>query len=160
MMFDLVAHLKRQRAFSRATFGPGPRTKGVCDHIKKELIEIEAKPTDVSEWVDVVLLGLDGAWRCLTEAGFPAEAVPEMIAGAIEAKQTKNEGRDWPDWRTADPNKAIEHVRVTRVPIAGVNATESPTMPACAWPLCASPYSCGRAGCCLALNVQDEGSGP
>lgn len=31
--------------------------------------------------------------------------------GAIVAKQTKNEGRVWPDWRTADPNAAIEHDR-------------------------------------------------
>lgn len=31
--------------------------------------------------------------------------------GALEAKQTKNEGRQWPDWRTAQPGKAIEHVR-------------------------------------------------
>lgn len=36
---------------------------------------------------------------------------PEAIAAAIEAKQTKNEGRQWPDWRTAEPGKAIEHVR-------------------------------------------------
>ena len=36
---------------------------------------------------------------------------PEQIAAAIVAKQTKNELRKWPDWRTADPNKAIEHDR-------------------------------------------------
>lgn len=29
----------------------------------------------------------------------------------IVAKQTKNEGRTWPDWRSAAPGKAIEHVR-------------------------------------------------
>ena len=29
----------------------------------------------------------------------------------IERKQTENEKRDWPDWRTADPDKAIEHIR-------------------------------------------------
>lgn len=101
--FDLVAHLHRQREFSSRTFGPGTRTAGVIDHIRKELKEIEAKPDDVSEWVDVILLALDGAWR----AGFE----PEAIAEAIRAKQQKNEGRNWPDWRTAAPGKAIEHVR-------------------------------------------------
>ncbi|MGH6882853.1 MAG: dATP/dGTP pyrophosphohydrolase domain-containing protein [Hypericibacter sp.] len=30
---------------------------------------------------------------------------------AVVAKQAVNEQRSWPDWRTADPDKAIEHVR-------------------------------------------------
>lgn len=100
---NLVEHLHRQRAFSERTFGPGARTAGVCDHIRKELREIEAAPADITEWVDVILLAFDGAWR--------SGATPEQIAAAIEAKQTKNEARQWPDWRTADPSKAIEHVR-------------------------------------------------
>jgi len=33
--FDLVAHLSRQRDFSARTFGPGARTKGVLDHIRR-----------------------------------------------------------------------------------------------------------------------------
>jgi hypothetical protein len=101
--FDFHAHLARQAAWSAKTFGPGPRTAGVCDHIRKELREIEADPTDLCEWIDVVILALDGAWRC--------GGTPEQIINAIVAKQTKNEGRNWPDWRTADPNKAIEHDR-------------------------------------------------
>ena len=101
--FDLVAHLERQRDFSLKTFGPGPRTKGVVDHIRKELAEIEADPADIMEWVDVIILAFDGAWR----AGWE----PQAIVDAIVAKQTKNEARQWPDWRTADPDKAIEHVR-------------------------------------------------
>jgi len=36
-----AAHLARQREWSTRTFGPGPRTKGVIDHIRKELHEIE-----------------------------------------------------------------------------------------------------------------------
>lgn len=101
--FDFHAHLARQAAWSEKTFGPGPRTKGVCDHIRKELLEIEADPLDLREWIDVVILGLDGAWRC--------GGTPEQIIAGIVAKQTKNEGRTWPDWRTADPDKAIEHDR-------------------------------------------------
>ena len=101
--FDLVAHLTRQREFSLKTFGPGARTKGVIDHIRKELAEIEAQPDDIEEWVDVIILAFDGAWR----AGWE----PAKIVEAIVAKQKKNEARQWPDWRTADPEKAIEHVR-------------------------------------------------
>lgn len=100
---NLVDHLYRQQDFSIRTFGPGQRTQGVLDHIRKELLEIEADPTDLEEWIDVVLLALDGAWR--------AGHTPEQIVVALNAKQTKNEGRSYPDWRTADPDKAIEHVR-------------------------------------------------
>ena len=103
LQFDLITHLQQQRAFSEHTFGPGERTIGVLDHIRKELREIETDPTDLEEWIDVVLLALDGAWR----AGYS----PEQIAAALAAKQRKNEARQWPDWRTADPMKGIEHVR-------------------------------------------------
>ena len=102
-MLDLVAHLRRQADFSARTFGPGKRVAGVCDHIRKELNEVEAADGDLAEWVDVIILGLDGAWR--------SGASPEQIVAAVEAKQTKNEGRRWPDWRTAVPGKAIEHDR-------------------------------------------------
>lgn len=105
--FDLVQHLRRQIEFSARTYGPGDRTAGVCDHIRKELREVQddaaaGLPT-LSEWVDVIILGFDGAWR--------SGATPEQIVAAIVAKQTKNEGRRWPDWRTADRGKAIEHDR-------------------------------------------------
>lgn len=101
--FSIVSHLRRQIVFSARTFGPGSRSAGVCDHIRKELLEIEADPQDLEEWIDVVILALDGAWR----AGY----TPEQIVEQLLAKQEKNESRRWPDWRTADPEKAIEHDR-------------------------------------------------
>jgi hypothetical protein len=107
LAFDLVAHLRRQIEFSARTFGPGPRVQGVCDHIRKELIEVESEGGPLAEWIDVIILGLDGAWR--------SGAAPEQIVAAILAKQTKNEGRKWPDWRTADVGKAIEHDRTADV---------------------------------------------
>lgn len=103
MSFDLVSHLYRQRAFSLRTFGPGDRQKGVVAHIRKELAEIEEKPTDLTEWIDVAILAFDGAWR--------AGHSPEAIAAALAAKQAKNEGRTWPDWRTVPQDKPIEHDR-------------------------------------------------
>lgn len=101
--FDLTAHLYRQRCWSTATFGPHSRFRGVIDHIRKELEEIEEQPLSLEEWIDVVILAFDGAWR--------AGHQPEEIVAALLAKQAKNEARAWPDWRTADPTKAIEHVR-------------------------------------------------
>jgi len=98
-----AAHLAHQREWSDSTFGPGARTAGVIDHIRKELVEVEADPSDLSEWADVLILAFDGA----TRAGHSGQAVID----AIKAKQARNEQRVWPDWRTADPDKAIEHVR-------------------------------------------------
>lgn len=105
--FDLVSHLRRQSEWSAVTFGPGDRARGVIDHIRKELSEIqvehEAGRDTLPEWIDVAILAFDGAWR--------SGATPEGIVAALAAKQAKNEARKWPDWRTADPNKAIEHDR-------------------------------------------------
>src|SRR6185369_7439226 len=101
---NLIEHLDRQIKFSLNAFGPGFRTKGLLDHIRKELKEIEAEPFDLEEWVDLILLSLDGAWR--------SGHTPEQIVAGIVAKLAKNEGRAWPDSRTADPDKAIEHIRV------------------------------------------------
>ncbi|AMN41090.1 dATP/dGTP pyrophosphohydrolase domain-containing protein [Rhodoplanes sp. Z2-YC6860] len=111
---DLKQHLIRQMAFSHATFGPGERTDGVINHIKKELIEVHDAHGDAAEWVDVVILALDGLTRrlafCNGERNDP-QSVAEIACNMIIGKQTRNEGRQWPDWRTADPTKAIEHVR-------------------------------------------------
>lgn len=101
-LFNLEAHLHRQRTWSLATFGPGRRTRSIIDHLRKELDEVQAAPCDLSEWVDLVLLALDGAWR--------HGGTPSQIVGAIAGKQSINEARTWPDWRTADPDVAMEHV--------------------------------------------------
>lgn len=102
-MFDLLQYLRRQKLFSELTFGPGDRAKGVIDHIRKELVEVEQDPRDLKEWIDVVTLALDGAWR----AGYS----PEQIVNQLDRTLTRNENREWPDWRTAPPDTAIEHVR-------------------------------------------------
>ncbi|MBL8474429.1 MAG: DUF550 domain-containing protein [Rhodocyclaceae bacterium] len=107
IQFDLVKHLHRQIEFSARTFGPGKRTAGVCDHIRRELVEVEECGGELPEWIDVIILALDGAWR--------SGATPEQIVAAIVQKQAKNEQRKWPDWRTADPNRAIEHDRTADV---------------------------------------------
>ena len=100
--FDALGHIQRQIDWSREMFGPGKRTKGVCDHIRKELIEIEADPDDTEEWIDVVILGIDGAWR--------SGASAEQILATYVKKMSKNFARKWPDWRTRSEDEAIEHI--------------------------------------------------
>ena len=99
-----LAHLDRQKVFRIRAFGPSARTEGVLDHIRLECNEVSGTGgKDLSEWIDIAMLAFSGALG----AGF----APYEIVQAIEAKQTKNEKRSWPDWRTADENKAICHVK-------------------------------------------------
>lgn len=98
---SMVEYLKRQWDWSRRTFGEGRRTKGIIQHITKELLEIEANPDDLSEWVDVVILALDGYWR--------HGGNPESLMADLQAKQDKNFSRQWPTPKSED--EAVEHVR-------------------------------------------------
>ena len=110
----LESFLIRKIIFSDITFGPGARTKGVIDHIRKEITEIEASNGSMEEWVDVVLLALDGLCRSIEfNPNVPISnpvAVASLAATAIEEKQTTNELRKWPDWR-GNENDAIEHLK-------------------------------------------------
>ncbi len=114
-VFDLRKHLIRQIAFSSKAFGGGYRPKGIIDHIRRELGEIEQAPHDLKEWIDIVLLGLDGAWR--------SSHTPEEICRALADKLEENERRTWPDWRTADPDKAIEHIKQPKAGAALIKET-------------------------------------
>lgn len=108
--YDLVKHIERQWRFSQKTFGPKQTTEGVIDHIRKELEELDESPRDIEEWVDVIFLALDGACRSGATAG--------QITAAIEAKLTKNEKREWPNWREHNPDKGMEHVKVISTPLS------------------------------------------
>lgn len=99
-----AAFFDEKMVWSEKTFGPRDRYNGLIAHIRKELVEIEAKPNDLEEWVDVVLLAMDGAWR---SAGADGAAFVQ----ALLLKQVKNVSRSWPDWRTLKPDQVLEHVR-------------------------------------------------
>ena len=97
-----AAYLDRQRAWSTETFGPGARTQQIIAHIRQELEEIAENPADVTEWLDVVILALDGAWR----TGLGSQEVLDALA----AKRDRNEARTWPDWRTIPSTEPIRHL--------------------------------------------------
>lgn len=99
-------YIRRHLEWGHATFGTpadGRGPKGPLDHLGKELREIEQDPHDLKEWVDAIILSIDGFLR----AGGKATMVLPMLF----EKQAKNAERNWPDWKTADPDKAIEHIR-------------------------------------------------
>jgi hypothetical protein len=93
--------LDEQWAWSKRTFGEGRRTKGNAEHIRKELDEIEAAPGDLSEWVDVIMLAIDGYFR---HGGQPATLLPDFLT-----KQAENFGRTWPAPKSEDT--PVEHQR-------------------------------------------------
>jgi hypothetical protein len=94
-------YLAVARDWSDKTFGHGRRTLGICQHITKELKEIQADPLDLEEWVDVVILALDGFGRA---GGRPNQLLPMMAM-----KLAKNMARNWPPPGPED--QAIEHIR-------------------------------------------------
>lgn len=101
--FDLADFISAHRDWSRETFGPDQRTESIVNHIKKELDEILENPTDLTEWIDVMILAIDGAWR----AGHD----PKQIVLALVNKSLVNMHRKWPDWRTLEPGAPTEHIR-------------------------------------------------
>lgn len=105
---DMLDFWERLAEWSEQTFGPrshrGPL--GPLEHLAKEAVEArdEADPGKRKEEIaDCLFLVFDAAQR----AGM---SYAELTAVA-KAKLRKNAAREWPDWRAADPNRAIEHVR-------------------------------------------------
>lgn len=84
----LGQYLARQMEWSERTFGPGFRVNGIIKHIQSELDEIRNDPRDLVEWVDVIILALDGFWR--------AGGLPETIMPYLDYKQGVNFVRKFP----------------------------------------------------------------
>lgn len=104
--FDLIKFMEDRAQWSLETFGPKERDNGAIDHIRKELTEIETGFTPeqrLAEWIDVISIALDGAWR----EGFS----PADVCCALAENHLSDLRRKWPDWRNVEPGKAIEHVR-------------------------------------------------
>lgn len=80
--FDLLAYIHRHREWSESTLGPGARTSGVLAHIRKELEEIAADPSDVEEWD-----GLEAMREELNET----RRARDELAKALNAERTRSE---------------------------------------------------------------------
>ena len=94
-------YIRRQAEWSSRTFGHGMRTIGITRHIEKELDEIRANPIDLEEWIDVIILAIDGFWR--------AGGKPEDLEWLLQQKQFKNFERSWPPPQSED--QPTEHIR-------------------------------------------------
>ena len=83
---ELFGFLARKNRWSKETF-PTVTVDGVLNHIEEEIKEIKAKPDDLEEWIDLILLAFDGVHR----AGF----TPHELIKMLEYKQDKNTKRNW-----------------------------------------------------------------
>lgn len=109
---DLKQHLTNQIIFSRNTFGPGTNRERLLAHLAKEIEETRESNGDSSEWVDILILALDGLTRQIAHVdGYNPEANAQRACEILKQKQTINENRKWPDWRTTAPSAPIEHLK-------------------------------------------------
>lgn len=95
-------------AWQHETFGPHQTLEGIRDHMRKEVKEIEDSPADRTEPIDLIMLGISYLRRLGLDA---AEVVALWQQRMVALKR-----RSWPDWRTADLDKAIEHLRAAGSP--------------------------------------------
>jgi len=91
--------IDRHIKWSESAFGSGYDCEGIVNHIREELDEILDSPADLYEWIDVIFLALDGAWR----AGYSVED----IVFAMSQKQRINFDRKWNVSKKGLPNKHI-----------------------------------------------------
>ena len=79
---NIENYIDNQIEWSKKTFGNGRRTIGILKHIMSELNEVADNPDDLEEWIDVIILAIDGAWR----HGYTAKNIIECL----EKKQAIN----------------------------------------------------------------------
>ena len=99
--FSLYDYLLVHNTWSARTFGTDRKPLSIIRHLRKECDELEAAPTDLTEWIDVMILAFDGA--CV--AGY----TPSQVLFALQHKQSVNFGRTWPT--PGDPNEPTEHIK-------------------------------------------------
>lgn len=113
---DFARFLRNQQKWSTETFGPytEARTQGILDHARKEIEEIAAEPNDVEEWIDLMILAIDGALAAATlryPAGhYQAEKAVDLVEWTRDQKMEKNIRRNWPAQADQVPGLAVEHI--------------------------------------------------
>jgi len=99
-MFNFKEFIERKMKWSFETFGE-QEVCGVIDHIKDELLEVKENPEAIEEWIDIILLAIDGASR----VGFSADD----IINELERKLQINTSRRWEGVEKG--TSAIKHIK-------------------------------------------------
>lgn len=96
----LFHSLGKHRDWTFDTAGPGLRTEGLLTHIAKESDEIRKDPTDRKEWIDIILLGMDGYYRTGGTHWTLIEDLIEKIEKILRRK-----------WAKVSGDQPMEHTR-------------------------------------------------
>ena len=92
--------LEKQIKWSKETFGDSKRTEGILKHIIKECDEVRENPEDLEEWVDIMILAMDGYWR--------HGGSPKMLMNYLENKLWINQQRIYPKVSDDEPSHHIK----------------------------------------------------
>lgn len=87
--WTILQYIQTQIKWSLKIFQQGRSDTDLIDNIQKKLDEIKNQPGKLTEWIDIIILGLDGAWR----NGF----APVDIIKALREKQLINITNNEPD---------------------------------------------------------------
>lgn len=112
----LASFMGRAAEWSDRVFGEGPRTQRLCNYIRRELAEVEANPMDAVEWVDVIMLAMDGfrrVYQAQSSGGSPEEAA-SCLMEELDSKLAACELREWNIPESEDD--PVEHVRNSPIP--------------------------------------------
>ena len=101
MKESIESFFTRQIEWSRRCFGDGKRTFGVTKHMEKEIAEVRENPEDLLEWIDLIMLAMDGYWR--------HGGTSESLMADLLQKQGMNFLREYP--APTSENEPVEHVR-------------------------------------------------
>jgi hypothetical protein len=82
-------YLKRHEEWGHATFGSpadGRGPLGPLNHIEKEIVEIKEDPTDLKEWIDLIIIGMDGfrATSAICPKNSSFFGIPHSFPSAME----------------------------------------------------------------------------
>ncbi len=106
---NFTNRLSRVVRWGRETHGEGDKQERLLNHIALEIEEVRESEGSPTEWVDLVILALDGLTRSYGDVT-PLIAATKA-AEEIERKWDKNTTRDWPDPKKHPDDKPMEHIR-------------------------------------------------
>jgi len=110
---DLV---NRQRTWSTTQFGESVDLPRILNHITEATGDVEKEPARLHNWIDIVLLAMDGAWR--------AGHSPKEVVQAIQDVQVRNIMRDWQNPGDLPIGEPIKHIRSQAERITAGELTE------------------------------------
>lgn len=101
MSLDVLLMVKRE--WSLSVFGPDYTYGELLAHIRKEVAEVAANPNDTTEWIDIILLAMDGYWRANDRTSRAQNLMRDLAAKVEENKYRQ--------WERSAPGEPMEHKR-------------------------------------------------